>query len=228
MSDLVIKAENLKKVYTSDIGGETIALRGVDIQIERGRMVAVMGPSGSGKSSLLHVLGGIDTPTEGKVTIDGRDITAMTDRELAAFRNHHVGFVFQFHYLLSEFSALENTAMPLLIRGEKDAIKKAEEILNKLGLSHRLNHRPSMLSGGEQQRVAIARAVVTRPKILIADEPTGNLDSENARNVIQMIKDISQQTGMTVIIATHDIEIARYCEYIYYLKDGHIVGVEKH
>lgn len=228
MSDFIIKAENLKKVYRSDTKEETIALKGVDIQIERGKMVAVMGPSGSGKSSLLHILGGIDIPTEGKVTIEGKEITTMTDKELAMFRNHHIGFVFQFHYLLSEFSALENTAMPLLIRGEKEAFEKAEEMLSKLGLSHRLNHKPSMLSGGEQQRVAIARAVVTTPKILIADEPTGNLDSENARKVIQMIKDISLQTGMTVIIATHDIEIARYCEYIYYLKDGHIAGIEKH
>lgn len=228
MNDLIIKVENLKKVYSSDTGGETIALRGVDIQIERGKMVAVMGPSGSGKSSLLHILGGIDTPTEGKVSIEGKDITVMTDKQLAEFRNSYIGFVFQFHYLLAEFSALENTAMPLLIRGEKDAFKKAKETLDKLGLSHRLNHRPSMLSGGEQQRVAIARAIVTTPKILIADEPTGNLDSENARNVIKMIKDISQQTGMTVIIATHDIEIARYCQYIYYLKDGHITGIEKH
>lgn len=227
MSDAIITAEKLKKVYNSEVGGETVALKGVDIQIERGSMVAVMGPSGSGKSTLLHLLGGIDSPTEGKVLIDGKDITSLDDKELSQFRNRYIGFVFQFHYLLAEFSAVENTAMPLWLRGEKDALKKAKEMLDRLGLSHRLNHKPAMLSGGEQQRVAIARAMVAQPKILIADEPTGNLDSENGKNVIEMIKDISQQTGMTVIIATHDVEIAQYCRYIYYLKDGHIITIEK-
>lgn len=199
----------------------------MDINIERGSVVAVMGPSGSGKSTLLHLLGGIDIPSAGKVLIDGKDIYKLSDKELSRFRNINIGFVFQFHYLLSEFSALENVAMPLLIRKEKDALEISRKLLERLGLGKRLNHKPAMLSGGEQQRVAIARAIVTNPKIVIADEPTGNLDSENAKNVINMIKDISESTGMTVIIATHDVEIARYCRYIYYLKDGQIVKIEK-
>lgn len=227
MSDFIIQAEGLEKVYKNQEGSVTVALRGVDINIERGSVVAVMGPSGSGKSTLLHLLGGIDIPSAGKVLIDGKDIYKLSDKELSRFRNINIGFVFQFHYLLSEFSALENVAMPLLIRKEKDALEISRKLLERLGLGKRLNHKPAMLSGGEQQRVAIARAIVTNPKIVIADEPTGNLDSENAKNVINMIKDISESTGMTVIIATHDVEIARYCRYIYYLKDGQIVKIEK-
>lgn len=227
MSDFIIQAEGLEKVYKNQEDSVTVALRGVDINIERGSVVAVMGPSGSGKSTLLHLLGGIDIPSAGKVLIDGKDIYKLSDKELSRFRNINIGFVFQFHYLLSEFSALENVAMPLLIRKEKDALEISRKLLERLGLGKRLNHKPAMLSGGEQQRVAIARAIVTNPKIVIADEPTGNLDSENAKNVINMIKDISESTGMTVIIATHDVEIARYCRYIYYLKDGQIVKIEK-
>lgn len=227
MSDFIIQAEGLEKVYKNQEGSVTVALRGVDINIERGSVVAVMGPSGSGKSTLLHLLGGIDIPSAGKVLIDGKDIYKLSDKELSRFRNINIGFVFQFHYLLSEFSALENVAMPLLIRKEKDALEISRKLLERLGLGERLNHKPAMLSGGEQQRVAIARAIITNPKIVIADEPTGNLDSENAKNVINMIKDISESTGMTVIIATHDVEIARYCRYIYYLKDGQIVKIEK-
>lgn len=227
MSDVILEAKNLKKVYKTAEGSDTVALRGVSIQIERGQMIAIMGPSGSGKSTLLHLLGGIDIPTEGDVLIEGRSIYNLSDRYLSKFRNENIGFVFQFHYLLSEFTALENVALPLELRGDKDAYKKAEEILNKLSLSHRLNHKPTMLSGGEQQRVAIARAVVCNPKILIADEPTGNLDSQNAINAINIIRELSESYQMSVIIATHDVEIAKYCRYIYYLKDGMIVKIEK-
>lgn len=227
MSSFSVITKSIKKVYKTEGNSDTIALKGVDLQIEKGDMVAIMGPSGSGKSTLLHIIGGIDIATSGEVLIEGTDIYKLEDKELSRFRNENIGFVFQFHYLLSEFTALENVAIPLQIKGDKDAIKKATDILEKLGLGHRLNHKPPMLSGGEQQRVAIARAIVNNPKILIADEPTGNLDSENAKNVINLIKDISEKNLMTVIIATHDIEIAKYCRYIYYLKDGIIVNVEK-
>lgn len=227
MSNFIIRAQNLGKVYKNQVGSDTVALKSINLEIERGSMVAVMGPSGSGKSTLLHLLGGIDIPSTGKVLIEGKDIYKLDDRELSKFRNTNIGFVFQFHYLLSEFSALENVAMPLLIRKEKDAMKISRDILDRLGLGDRLSYKPAMLSGGQQQRVAIARAIVSNPKILIADEPTGNLDSENAKNVINMIKDISESTGMTVIIATHDVEIARYCRYIYYLRDGQLTDIEK-
>lgn len=227
MSEKIVQAKNLKKVYKTADGFDTVALKGVDIEIERGQMVAVMGPSGSGKSTLLHLLGGIDVPTDGEVLIEGKNIYKMKDEELSKFRNENIGFVFQFHYLLSEFTALENVAIPLELQGDKEAYVKAEEILRRLSLGHRLNHKPTMLSGGEQQRVAIARAVVCSPKILIADEPTGNLDSENAKKAMEIIKGLSEESQMSVIIATHDVEIAQYCSYIYHLKDGMIAKIEK-
>ncbi|MEZ0322702.1 MAG: ABC transporter ATP-binding protein [Hydrogenothermaceae bacterium] len=227
MNNFSVIAKSIKKIYYTDSNTSTVALRGIDLQINKGEMVAIMGPSGSGKSTLLHILGGIDIPTSGEVLIEETDIYKLPDKQLSKFRNENIGFVFQFHYLLSEFTALDNVALPLQIKGDKEATQKAKDILEKVGLGDRLNHKPSMLSGGEQQRVAIARAVVNNPKILIADEPTGNLDSENAKNVINLIKDLSEKNLMTVIIATHDIEIAKYCRYIYYLKDGIIVNVEK-
>lgn len=226
MNDLSVITLGLKKIYTG-INSDTLALEGIDLEIEVGDMVAITGPSGSGKSTLLHIIGGIDNPTEGEVLVEGKNIFSLNDKELSKFRNENIGFVFQFHYLLSEFTALENVAIPLQLKSDKLAMKKAEDLLIKLGLGDRLHHKPSMLSGGQQQRVAIARAIITKPKILIADEPTGNLDSKNAINVMELIKELSQKNGMTVIIATHDIEIAKYCRYIYYLKDGKITNVEK-
>ncbi|MCX7738397.1 MAG: ABC transporter ATP-binding protein [Hydrogenothermaceae bacterium] len=227
MSDKIVQAKNLRKVYKTTDGSDTVALKSVDMEIERGEMVAVMGPSGSGKSTLLHLLGGIDIPTEGEVLIEGKNIYKMEDKKLSKFRNENIGFIFQFHYLLSDFTALENVAIPLELRGDKEAYLKAEEMLRRLSLEHRLNHKPAMLSGGEQQRVAIARAVVCSPKILIADEPTGNLDSENAKKTMEIIKGLSEEFQMSIIIATHDVEIAQYCNYIYHLKDGMIAKIEK-
>lgn len=226
MNDLSVITLGLKKIYTG-INSDTLALDGIDLEIEAGDMVAITGPSGSGKSTLLHIIGGIDNPTGGEVLVEGKNIFSLNDKELSKFRNENIGFVFQFHYLLSEFTAIENVAIPLQLKSDKQAMKKAEDLLIKLGLGDRLHHKPSMLSGGQQQRVAIARAIITKPKILIADEPTGNLDSKNAINVMELIKELSQKNGMTVIIATHDIEIAKYCRYIYYLKDGKITNVEK-
>jgi putative ABC transport system ATP-binding protein/lipoprotein-releasing system ATP-binding protein len=224
MSDVIL--ENVKKVYKNS-DEEVWALKGIDLQIEKGQMVAIMGPSGSGKSTLLHIIGGIDSPTEGRVIINGENINKLSDKALSKFRNENIGFVFQFHYLLSEFTALENVMLPMEIKGEKNPEKKAKEILEKMNLTHRLHHKPPQLSGGEQQRVAIARAVANEPSLLIADEPTGNLDSQNAKNVILLLKELNEKNGMTIIIATHDIEIAKYCHYIYHMKDGILNNVEK-
>lgn len=224
MSSVIL--ENIKKVYKNGFD-EVWALKGISFKVEKGDMIAIMGPSGSGKSTLLHIMGGIDNPTEGKVIINGKEINNLDDKTLSKFRNENIGFVFQFHYLLGEFTALENVMLPLQIKGEKNPEEKAKDILNKFNLGHRLHHKPSQLSGGQQQRVAVARAIVNQPSILIADEPTGNLDSQNAKNVIMMLKELNEKKGMTIIIATHDIEIAKYCKYIYHMKDGILVNVEK-
>ncbi len=226
MNDIVIKVKNLKKVYKTD-GGTVTALKGVNFEIKKGDMIAIMGPSGSGKSTLLHLIGGVDFPTEGDIFIAGRNINNFDDEKLSKFRNENIGFVFQFHYLLPEFTAFENVAIPLQIANKKNFKDKVLETLTLLGLKERINHLPSELSGGEQQRVAIGRAIINNPKILIADEPTGNLDSENAKNVIMLFKKLNQEYNMTVIIATHDIEIAKYCNYIYFLRDGLIEKIEK-
>ncbi len=214
-----LKGENLRKVYYLE-GEKVEALKGVSISVEKGEMVALMGPSGSGKSTLLHILGGIDKPTEGRVFINGQDLSAMTDKKLAVFRNKHIGFVFQFHYLLPEFTILENVMLPVQIYNRGGAEEKAKEILRLLGLSHRLNHRPSQVSGGEQQRAAIARAVVNGPDVILADEPTGNLDSDNARKVMEIFLQMNKEKNVSIVIATHDREVAEYCNRILYLKDG--------
>jgi lipoprotein releasing system ATP-binding protein len=219
-----LKGENLRKVYYLE-GEKVEALKGVSISVEKGEMVALMGPSGSGKSTLLHILGGIDKPTKGKVFINGQDLSAMTDKKLAVFRNKHIGFVFQFHYLLPEFTILENVMLPVQIYNRGGAEEKAKEILRLLGLSHRLNHKPSQVSGGEQQRAAIARAVVNGPDVILADEPTGNLDSENARKVMEIFLQMNKEKNVSIVIATHDREIAEYCNRILYLKDGVIQDI---
>ena len=220
----VIKTENLRKVYLLE--EEKIeALKGINITVKKGEMVALMGPSGSGKSTLLHLLGGIDVPTEGKVFINDFDIFSLDDKKLSVFRNKHIGFVFQFHYLLPEFTVLENVMLPVQIYNKRGAKEKAEKILRLLGLEHRLNHKPTQISGGEQQRTAIARAVVNEPDIILADEPTGNLDSENAHNVMSIFKEMNKKNNVSIVIATHDPEIAEYCDRIFYLKDGQIQDI---
>lgn len=221
MNSKALKAENIKKVFVGD-NEKVEALKGVNFSLEKGEMVAIMGPSGSGKSTLLHILGTIDTPTEGKVYINDKDVFSLSEKQLARLRNKEIGFVFQFHHLLPEFTALENVALAYLLykNNKKEAFKKAEEILTKLGLKDRLNHKPSQLSGGQQQRVAIARAIINRPSIIIADEPTGNLDSENSKKVMEILKELNEKDNVSIVIATHDIDVAKYCQYIYYMKDG--------
>lgn len=194
-----------------DFEGRRIdVLRGIDLLVEPGEMVAVVGASGAGKSTFLHVLGSLDTPTTGRIVIDGQDTVRFDSRRMAAFRNHTIGFVFQFHHLLPEFTAIENTAMPALISGlsRPEAEKRAVHLLERVGLSHRLAHRPGELSGGEQQRVALARALVMEPRLLLADEPTGNLDRRTGAAIHDLLLELNRERGMTLLVVTHNEDLA--------------------
>lgn len=227
----MLEAKNLHKVYNH--GKKDIAvLKGVDLKIEAGRFVVIVGPSGAGKSTLLNILGGIDSPTQGKVFFEGEDLYIQGDLALSRIRNERIGFVFQFYHLMSEFTVLENVMMPALVNlkyrsamledntGQVQLKGKAVELLNKVGLEKRSGHFPSELSGGEQQRVAIVRALINKPRMLLCDEPTGNLDSANGEGIISLIKEINHQNKMTVVMVTHNLELARVADSIYYLKDG--------
>ncbi len=217
----IIRTEKLVKRYFLE-GTYIEAITDINLNVKKGEMVALMGPSGSGKSTLLHILGGIDIPTEGKVFIKDQDIFSLSEKKLAKFRNVNIGFVFQFHYLLPEFTALENVMIPVQIYNKKGAKEKAEKILTRLGLEDRLNHKPSQMSGGEQQRVAIARAIVNNPSVLLADEPTGNLDTHNTQIVMELLKELNKKNNVTMVIATHDEEVAKYCDRIIFLRDGRL------
>lgn len=218
----MISIESVSKKYVDKNGDDLEILKQANLEVQSGEMVSIIGASGSGKSTLLHVVGGLDQIDSGKIVIDNEDISTYKKEKLAAFRNQKIGFVFQFHHLLPEFTALENVAMPSLIKGDsyKEACAKAESFLNIVGMKHRLSHRPSELSGGEQQRVAIARALINKPKILLADEPTGNLDSKNAGIVLDLFFDIQKQTGITLIMVTHDHSIAKRTDRMFELFDG--------
>jgi lipoprotein-releasing system ATP-binding protein len=219
-----LETEHLEKSYF--LGKLPVpVLKGIDLSIEIGERVAIVGPSGVGKSTLLHLLGALDKPTAGEVRLDGKTFSTMTPEELAALRNREIGFVFQFHHLLPEFTALENVLMPALMnhRNEREAAeKRSEELLAKVGLAHRLHHRPGELSGGEQQRVAVARALTNRPRILLCDEPSGNLDGEAAATLLRLLLDLSQSENITLIIATHNRELAEQMSRIIRLRDGKI------
>lgn len=190
--------------------GEIEVLRGVDLRIERGETVSVIGRSGAGKSTLLHILGALDRPTEGEVYIDGEALFTRKDKGLARYRGHEVGFIFQFHHLLPEFSSLENAAMPALIARvpKAQAFRRAQDLLERVGLGHRLNHRPTELSGGEQQRVALARALVMKPSILLADEPTGNLDEALGQEIFEFFQEINREMNVTIVVVTHHLGLA--------------------
>ena len=200
-------------------------LKGVDVEISRGEVVSIVGPSGSGKSTLLHILGTLDTADKGEVQMNQVPLHTLTGKKMAAFRNKHIGFVFQFHHLLPEFSALENVCIPGWLSGRSKALVKqeAEKLLTLLGLEKRMENKPNQLSGGEQQRVAVARALINKPDIIFADEPTGNLDSANARDLHQLFFDLRKQFNQTFLIVTHNEELATLSDRVLHMKDGKIV-----
>ena len=221
MSEPVLVAENLGKTYPLP-KGELRVFEGLDFELERGELVAVMGASGVGKTTLLNLLGGLDRPTEGRVLLEGEDLFAGSDREVAAVRNRKIGFVFQVYHLLPEFTALENVSFPLLIAGEpkREAFSRARDLLGEVGLEDKTASRPSQLSGGEQQRVAIARALVGAPRLLLADEPTGNLDWRTGERVLRLVLDLHERKGLSSILVTHNEKIARYCDRVYEMAAG--------
>jgi lipoprotein-releasing system ATP-binding protein len=218
---LIISVRGLTKSFRMG-NTEVAVLRGIDLDIPKGEMLSIVGASGVGKSTLLHVIGALDKPTSGHVIYDGRDVFGMTNGELATFRNRNVGFVFQFHHLLPEFSALENVLIPSMIGGmePRTAKRRAEALLDEVGLSGRLTHRPGELSGGEQQRVAIARALMSEPKVILADEPTGNLDTHTAQSVHELLKKLNHEKGLTSIIVTHNERLAEMGDRTVRMVDG--------
>lgn len=220
----MLKATDIHKSY-----GQLKVLKGIDIHIKPGEIVAIVGSSGAGKSTLLHILGTLDTPDVGKVFVLGKDVFQQNPKAIASFRNQSIGFVFQFHNLLPEFSALENVIIPGIIGGRKDAEvrERADELLEMLGIGQRRDHKPSEMSGGEQQRAAVARALINSPKLLFADEPSGNLDSRNALELHQLFFTLREKMGQTFVIATHNEELARMADRRLEIKDGMIGTVSK-
>ena len=217
----MIKVESLQKSY-----GTLKVLKGINLEVADSSVVTIVGASGAGKSTLLHLIGTLDRPDGGRVLMDGTDLYKLSDKELAEFRNRNIGFVFQFHHLLPEFTAVENVALPAMIAGatKAEAMKRAGELLDYLKLSERATHKPSQLSGGEQQRVAVARALVNNPKLILADEPSGNLDTENARKLHQLFFDLRDRFGQTFIVVTHNTELAQMADRTITLQDGVIVA----
>lgn len=225
MNDIIIDLENLKLTLPSQAGPVNI-LRGIDLKVARGTTAGLVGPSGSGKSTLLMVLAGLERPSEGRVVVAGETLTKLNEDGLARYRREHVGIVFQSFHLIPTMTALENVAIPLEFAGRKDAFERAEEELKLVGLGHRLSHYPGQLSGGEQQRVALARAVVGDPEILLADEPTGNLDQSTGADIIELMFDLHKRKGTTLVLITHDEHLAERCEQVVRLRDGLIESVE--
>lgn len=226
-TDVVVTATGLVKRYPS---GEDVleVLTATDLEIGAGQRIAVLGASGVGKSTLLHLLGGLDHPDEGSIAFRGQVLAEMSERQLAAYRNQEVGFVFQFFQLLPEFTALENVMMPLLVGRETEGVReRARHLLAEVGIEKRSHHFPSQLSGGERQRVAIARALVREPSLVLADEPTGNLDSQSGAEIISILQSLHTEQGITLVLITHDTDIAHNCQRIIHLKDGQVVTEEK-
>jgi len=221
MNNAIVRTEGLKKSFVTEAGRLDV-LKGIDLEVASGEFIAVTGASGAGKSTLLHILGTIDRPTSGRVLYAGRDVFTMDDTDLSAFRNRAIGFVFQFHHLLPEFSALENVAMPAMIAGmpRREAVEKAADLLAELGIYDRRLHRPGELSGGEQQRVAVARALILNPGMVLADEPTGNLDTATGEELFGTMKKLNEKMGTTFIMVTHNEALASNCDRILRMKDG--------
>ena len=221
----VLSCRGLRKVFGMG-DGEVPVLLGIDLDIARGERVAVVGTSGSGKSTLLHLMGGLDRASSGTVSLLGRDLGSVAEAERGRLRNESLGFIYQFHHLLPEFSALENVAMPLYIRrmARSEAEDRAAAMLKAVGLGHRLSHAPGELSGGERQRAAVARALVTRPACVLADEPTGNLDSANGANILELLRELTDAEGPALVLVTHSEEAASICHRRLHLRDGRIVA----
>ncbi|MCK6549468.1 ABC transporter ATP-binding protein [Myxococcota bacterium] len=220
----MITIENVTKSYTQG-AVEVTALRGVSLVIERGRFVSIMGPSGSGKSTLLHLVGALDRPTTGAISIDGQPIQAMSDDERTLLRRERIGFVFQFFNLLPTLSAIENVCLPALLANKPrdEVLPRAKELLQRFGLGHRIEHRSTALSGGEMQRVAVARALIMSPPVILADEPTGNLDSKTGQEILELLRHASRELGRTIVMVTHDAKAASYGDSVIELADGRVV-----
>lgn len=216
----MIYAKNIKKTYDN-----LTVLKGVDLEIQKGEIVSIVGKSGAGKSTLLHILGTLDMPDTGSLTINNIDISQLSEKELSAFRNNQIGFVFQFHHLLPEFDALENVCIPAYIqkKSEKEAVARATQLLTDLGLKDRLHHKPSELSGGEQQRVAVARAMMNKPAVILADEPSGNLDTETSQQLHELFFELRDKHQQTFVIVTHNTELAKMSDRTLVMKDGAII-----
>ena len=221
MGAVVLEAEGVVKAFAKD-RQRVEALHGIDLKIHEGEFVAITGPSGSGKSSLLYLLGGLDRPSSGDIRIMGQSTPPMRDRDLARIRSRAIGFIFQFHFLMPELTALQNVLVPQLVAGvpRAEAEKRAKELLSEVELGHRLDHRPNELSGGEQQRVAIARALANRPALLLGDEPTGNLDTRTGETIYQLLRRYNQSTGQTIVLVTHNPELAQHADRIIEVVDG--------
>ena len=223
MTNAVLEARDVQKSFTQ--GPATLqVLQGIMLAVDPGERIAIVGASGSGKTTLLQILGGLDQPSSGHVLVDGQDIHELSEEARGRLRNRALGFVYQFHHLLPEFSALENVAMPLLVRrtAVPEAREQAAEILERVGLGSRLDHRPYQLSGGERQRAAVARALVTQPKILLADEPTGNLDGINAESVFELMLELNRERGTSLVVVTHDLRLANRMERVYEIQGGRL------
>lgn len=228
-SEIILKAENLSKIFISgDI--KVQAVQGINLAIHRGELISLMGASGSGKSSLLNLLGGLDSPSEGHVYLEDVDLGTMTDKQLTQLRRHKIGFIFQSYNLLSVLNAFENVELPMIIAGISSKIRKkrAKDLLESVGLTDRINHKPDELSGGQKQRVAIARALANRPSILLCDEPTGDLDTDTGNQIIELLLKLNKVDKQTIVIVTHDIAVASRTQKTYYIKDGQIINVKYH
>ncbi len=223
---MILHVNNVRKQYEQPSSSLTV-LKGVTLSVQEGDFLAIVGPSGAGKSTLLHILGGLDKPSSGEVIIDGEDIYRLNDKARAKIRNQKVGFIFQFYHLLPEFSALENVILPaMVLKASRDMASlrtRGQDLLERVGLAHRLEHRPNELSGGEQQRVAIARSLMNAPRILLCDEPTGNLDSESGAEIIRLLEEFNKQKKLTLIIVTHDSQIASRSRKVLSMRDGRFI-----
>jgi lipoprotein-releasing system ATP-binding protein len=225
MNEIILNANNIYKSFQTTKRVKLEVLKGISVEIISGKITIIVGASGAGKSTLLHLLGGLDRPDSGEVIYDGKDIFKHSEEKLAKFRNKNVGFVFQFHHLLPEFTAIENVIIPQMINGTSfhNAKDNSHKLLQLVGLTERLEHKPAELSGGEQQRVAVARALANNPKIIFADEPTGNLDSVNSEEIHKLIVDLKNNLGMTFVIVTHNSSLVKLADFLYEIKDGKIL-----